>query len=988
LEGFENVIADNGLHTSSTSCTPIADDTETKAAVAATAEAATAVELEAEEEAPPSLQATATADDDDVATVLAAAAQGAYYGGVVAVASSDSGGDVDGDDTGGDGGDGGGSYGSLTGDGLGSAGLVEYDGGTSADDDELLSLVEGGAQSGADLPTRSPTQLPCVGGDHDCDTTSTYCAGSAYASASYFCLCLDGYMRKIENGMRSNNQCVVDPTVPAPTLAPALSAPASAPAPAPAPATVLDASAGSVNDDGSVTLPTSMDGGTSTVSADGMVTTKVDGVGDVSVTTIRDDGSTVTEMTANPVPNAEGGTTATSTDGSSVSVAGDGTVVATVMDANTGEVVVSATTTPDGTVSTNYNMTGPTTVNDDGSTTASTPGGGLVTVSAGGDSVTTTDADGDVSAVTTINGDGTTATEVITPATENSDGGTSAANGLGEMVTVSQDGATVTTTDSQGKVATETSRNEDGSATTDISAVDGSTLEFEAAADGSPLSAKELLPPDEFSVTAAITLTGFTLETFSSLHQQTFARVLSELLRVDEGSVALTSVTKSEYAEPPPPSEGAAPTVYLLPANAPLFVETRTSVPSAAPLAAAAAAAAAAVEGPEATVVGDSSMLSPPADPPEYSPVHPLSGLGRRLGGRDTRRLTMYTPGGTNEYSPNDAQVYPQTGVEIIYTITCADEAGSKFVKDAINEIASNPTAFEARLSSGFRGAETTVPDGFSVTAWWIGHDAAGDPIGDVVVTHSVGKPTHMPTQLPCPEGSHECDTKSTYCASTSLAGDSSYFCLCLEGFKRIPGDAVRVQCMPDDVSPSITEGGADLAGAVAAAATADPAAPTMLPTFAPTQSHCTDGDHDCDLTTTYCASSTYAAAGYFCLCLEGLVRVVNEAGHDPTSCMPSTASESAPAVGELKAGVETFGMEAGRESARGASDWSLASVGVIAGAAIGIALAVAMVVGRSRRRWGPQLAAPAAGQGRGEEGSQQAETLPALPSIAASGIL
>jgi hypothetical protein len=908
LDGFENVVEENSVHTSATSCAPIRDSEKPAAAAAAASTAAAAAEPM----------------DDDVAMMMVAAEQEAYYGGGALPSSTDAGIES-----------------------LSYSGIDGSAGGSFADSTDYY-----GADSASTvLPTMPPTPLPCEGGDHDCDTMTTYCAASAYATDSYFCLCLEGFMRKIVDGMRSNNECVVDPTVPVPTPGPAPIAP-SAPVPAPA----LDASAGSVNEDGSITLPTSTDGSTATVSADGMTTTAVDSSGDVTTTTINQDGSTATELTAVAVPNEHGGgTTAVSSDGSSVSIAGDGTVVDAVVE--NGEVVVSATTTPRGTI-----MTSPTTVNGDGSTTAATPDGGSVTVSSDGTTITTADPQGTVEGVTAINNDGTTITEEVGLVTKLDDGSTTAATANGGTVTVSDDGSTVTTTDAAGTIESVTMRNDDGTTTTDITAVDGSSLEYLTSESGRPVSVSEKVPPPMFSVTSDITLTGFTEDTFTMLHQQSFVRVLSHLLTIDADRIELVSIRKSTFAEPPPQSEGAAEKLYLHPSNVPLFKETHpqheTQAPSSAPM----PEGNHEVQSFGADSRDGSSRELPPAELPS---LYPGTGVGA---GRHLMRSIIYMPGSKNEYSPNDGHVYAQKGIEIVYRISCPGEESSKAVSDDINEIAASPNLFSASLQAGFEEDRTTVPEGFSVTAWWQGTDSEGDAVG---IVSSDGHPTHAPTQVICLDGNHDCDTTSTYCASTEMH-EKGFFCLCLEGFVSLTVDGVHshTQC----VAGSNNAGADNLAEAIVASG--ELGVPSLSPTFAPTQTHCTDGDRDCDTDTTYCAASAYATAGYFCLCLEGYVRKVIDDVHDPTACILGVADAGTAVMGELKARAET--VEEGNEE----SD-TVAVAGMITGVVVVVALAVAVFVGTMRlKRTAALMKLEEEGEPRRATVGAAGDAAAALPSL------
>jgi hypothetical protein len=41
--------------------------------------------------------------------------------------------------------------------------------------------------------------------------------------------------------------------------------------------------------------------------------------------------------------------------------------------------------------------------------------------------------------------------------------------------------------------------------------------------------------------------------------------------------------------------------------------------------------------------------------------------------------------------------------------------------------------------------------------------------------------PTHMPTEHPCDNGTHGCDTSSTQCEKQ--AADAAFVCACLEGY-------------------------------------------------------------------------------------------------------------------------------------------------------------------------------------------------------------
>jgi hypothetical protein len=134
--------------------------------------------------------------------------------------------------------------------------------------------------------------------------------------------------------------------------------------------------------------------------------------------------------------------------------------------------------------------------------------------------------------------------------------------------------------------------------------------------------------------------------------------------------------------------------------------------------------------------------------------------------------------------------------------------------------------------------------------------------------------PTHIPSAQPtfatCADGNHGCDTTSTFCTATVVAGNVILSCQCLDGF--IPDPHSAVACMT-----TVT--------------------PTSAPTHMPTLDVCTDNSYGCDHLTTICVLDPSPK----CQCKEGFITDPSSDKHCLTTPAPSMSPTSAPSWSPTK---------------------------------------------------------------------------------------
>jgi hypothetical protein len=204
-------------------------------------------------------------------------------------------------------------------------------------------------------------------------------------------------------------------------------------------------------------------------------------------------------------------------------------------------------------------------------------------------------------------------------------------------------------------------------------------------------------------------------------------------------------------------------------------------------------------------------------------------------------------------------------------------------------------------------------------------------------------------TVTPCSDGTHDCDTASTFCAATT-DHDSGFFCLCLEGFERLGNAFGQTECTT--------------AGEASEAPTGEGEDTTVL-VIVPTNP-CIDGSHGCDTTSTHCVETHWHNSGYLCLCLPGFYRTKNSDGgwrakaakgtEDHSTCWPKAidAGTVAPTVPDAAAGAESqkeISDSPTAESSSRTAHTVLMLVAVVSGAVCSMWLGLLLVGRRAHAR-------------------------------------
>jgi hypothetical protein len=154
----------------------------------------------------------------------------------------------------------------------------------------------------------------------------------------------------------------------------------------------------------------------------------------------------------------------------------------------------------------------------------------------------------------------------------------------------------------------------------------------------------------------------------------------------------------------------------------------------------------------------------------------------------------------------------------------------------------------------------------------------AACPVGTTPHTESDGRlwwctttpqptlmPTTMPTFDPCSGGAQNtCDVVTTYCSQIPSSG-RAYTCECRKGFMHTTA-SVNV-CV---ATPAPTMIPTSFPTTLQPTHWPTTSSPTYRPTDEPTFTPCSAGHHNCDLTSTYCASVSSGGASFTCECLEG----------------------------------------------------------------------------------------------------------------------